>query len=302
MAIVTQESVFTAADALAAKGVTVTQNAIRSELGGGSYSTIGGFLNQWREQRTPAQTPAAPADPAPDGLRERLEGLLAAAWSEANNAANARLEAAQASLEASRAASEREKADAVAFADAASADLDAARATIAQLTADAEARAKEHAAQIAAGAAQVDQLRQQLAQLEGDHRAALAAKSELAQVLDTTRGELRTTQADVARLTGEVKAAQAREAAETRIAAAADKRATQAQAKADKAGEQLASVRADLEGAREQAKSAQTEVGKVRAEAIAARQAERDAFTRATTLQLQLDALTKHAKASKASS
>jgi chromosome segregation ATPase len=294
MAIVTKESVFGAAEALAAKGINVTQNAIRKELGGGSYSSIGDLLTQWRQSQVPTQ-PATPiAEPAPESLQERFGAVLAAAWGEAIAMANTRLAAEREALAGVRTSLEKEKADAVAFADGASADLEAAQAQIAQLTAAAEAQAQEHGRLLADSVAQVGHLRQQLAQVEADHAATKAGKAELALVVADTRSQHAAAQADVARLTGELKAAEAREAAQTRAAASADKRETQATAKADKAAEELAETRMTLADAKARAKAAEGNAAAARMEAQAARTAEGEARTELTTLRIQLDAVRKH--------
>lgn len=294
MAIVTKESVFAAAEALTAKGLSVTQNAIRKELGGGSFSSIGDLLAEWRQGQN-ATPPALPiVEPAPEGLQERFGAVLASVWSEALAMANARLDAEREALAGIRTTLEKDKADAVAFADAASADLEATQAQLAEAFAAAQTQATEHARQLAANVDQVQQLARQLAQERADHAATKAGKTELAQVVADTRASHAAAQADVARLTGELKAAEAREAAQARIAAAAEKREAQAVAKAEKAATDLAQARTELADAKARAKAAEGEASTAKTEAKAARTAEREAITRATTAQLQLEAMRKN--------
>jgi hypothetical protein len=50
-AIATREAVFGAADAIAAAGGTPTVERVREKLGGGSYSTINGLLQEWTSLR-----------------------------------------------------------------------------------------------------------------------------------------------------------------------------------------------------------------------------------------------------------
>lgn len=199
MAMVTKETVFGAADALTAKGASVTQIAVRDELGGGSFSTISVFLKEWRDAQAPATV--AVVESAPAALRERLEALLATAWSEAGAAANARLEAATAAAEASAKTLQRERDDALAFADRVSSTVDAAEARAAEAVDQARARDTELAT-----------VKEQLA-------AAVARATEQAETIKTLRADHHASQADVARLTGELRAAEAREAeAEKRAA------------------------------------------------------------------------------------
>lgn len=214
MAMVTKETVFGAADSLTAKGASVTQIAVRDELGGGSFSTISVFLKEWRDAHAPAMV--AVVESAPAALKERLEALLATAWSEASAAANARLEAATAAAEASAKTLQRERDDALAFADRVSSTVDAA-----------ETRAAEAVDLVRARDAELDAIKQQVAGLT-------ARKEEQAETIKAARAELRTAQADIARLTGELRAAEAREQAAADRASAAETREAAALAKAAK--------------------------------------------------------------------
>ena len=75
-ALVTKDTVWTACDALRARGERVSVNAIRSELGGGSPNAILPHLQSWRAQAETAR-PQAEADerPATDGAVSTLEAL-----------------------------------------------------------------------------------------------------------------------------------------------------------------------------------------------------------------------------------
>lgn len=214
MAIVTKETVFTAADALTAKGVNVTQIAVRDELGGGSFSTISVFLKEWKDAHTP--TVAAVVESAPAALRERLEALLATAWSEAAAAANARLEAATAAAEASAKTLQRERDDALAFADRVSSTVDAA-----------EAKADEATRLLRLRDSELVHIKEQLAIVT-------TRKEDHAETIKAVRAEYRSANAEIARLTGELRAAEAREQAAIARAGAAEKQTAEARAQATK--------------------------------------------------------------------
>lgn len=197
MALATKESVFAAADALTEKNASVTQIAIREALGGGSFSTIAAFLKEWRETRTPAP---AVVESVPEALRDRLEALLAATWVEAMAAANAGVEAVKAAVEASTKTLQLERDEALAFADRVSSTVDAA-----------EAKADDALGKLRIRDSELVTAKQQLAALN-------ARTEEQASTIKTMRADNHKSQAEVARLTGELRASQEREAA-------ADKRA-----------------------------------------------------------------------------
>lgn len=211
MALVTKQSVFDAANALKDKGQKPTIDAIRKALGGGSFSPISELLKEWRAGEAASQAAAPMIDQAPAALQERFGAVLASAWADALALANDRLESERRALATTREALEADKADAIAFANSLEADLEAAQLTIRQLTDAAAAAEKKHADQLATLAADAAQLREMLDQVEADHQATTAAKTELAKALGDTRKQQESAQADVARLAGELAAAQARE-------------------------------------------------------------------------------------------
>lgn len=213
MALVTKQSVFDAANALKDKGQKPTIDAIRKTLGGGSFSPISELLKEWRATETANQAAAPIVEQAPAALQERFGAVLASAWADALALANDRLESERQALATTREALEADKAEAVAFANSLEADLEAAQLTIRQLTDAAAAGEKKHADQLATATADAAQLREMLDQVEADHQATAAAKTELAQVLDVTRKQQDSAQAEIARLAGELAAAQAREKA-----------------------------------------------------------------------------------------
>lgn len=94
------EQVFAAADALAARGERPTQEKVREALGGGSFATIGPALRRWRDAQEEAAQLAG-VD-VPDSVEARGRELLALVWREASSraqAGHAALQAAVADLE-----------------------------------------------------------------------------------------------------------------------------------------------------------------------------------------------------------
>lgn len=94
------EQVFAAADAIAARGDRPTQEKVREALGGGSFATIGPALRRWRDAQEEAAQLAG-VD-VPDSVEARGRELLALVWREASSraqAGHAALQAAVADLE-----------------------------------------------------------------------------------------------------------------------------------------------------------------------------------------------------------
>lgn len=89
MATVTDAKIHAAADALAKRGENPTQAAVRRELGGGSFATIGPALQQWREKQEEEQELSDVAVPA--HIIERGKQLQAAIWQTAMQEAEQRL-------------------------------------------------------------------------------------------------------------------------------------------------------------------------------------------------------------------
>jgi len=76
--IATKEKVFAAAEELFAKGIIVTQERIRKEIGGGSYKTISEHLREWKGQ-TDKDVPAKDY-PMPEPIRKFYEEMNQANW------------------------------------------------------------------------------------------------------------------------------------------------------------------------------------------------------------------------------
>lgn len=94
---ITVEQVHQVADELAQQGINPTQMAVRKQLGGGSFSTIGEALKSWRVMRDTNAQLAEVIIPAEIG--ERAELLVAQIWEIAQNIANERLQNDRKALE-----------------------------------------------------------------------------------------------------------------------------------------------------------------------------------------------------------
>ncbi|MBH8578043.1 DNA-binding protein [Nostocaceae cyanobacterium CENA369] len=76
--IATREKVFAAADELFAKGILVTQEKIRKEIGGGSHSTIGKYIREWKAQED--DDIPVKSYPMPDKIKKMYEEMNEAHW------------------------------------------------------------------------------------------------------------------------------------------------------------------------------------------------------------------------------
>lgn len=75
---VTKELVWKAADELFAKGIVVTQEKVRKEIGYGSYTTIGKYLKEWKERED--NDVSSKNYPIPDSVNKALEEIKQQFW------------------------------------------------------------------------------------------------------------------------------------------------------------------------------------------------------------------------------
>jgi chromosome segregation ATPase len=174
-AIVTREAVFEAADALAAAGDDPSILAVQGRIGGGSYSTVKRYLDEWKaERKTAALVIEVPSDVAARG-EELVRSLWGAAHSlaeqriaEARGEADQQVRQARAELQAAEqtiARMEVEADQAAQQLDAAQGQLVAARTALEEARTAAriaEARTTEQEQQIADLRRQVTQHREEL--------------------------------------------------------------------------------------------------------------------------------------------
>ena len=78
MVTITAETVAAAADRLHGDGTNPTQSAVRTALGGGSFSTIGPLLHKWRDNQAEAAK-LAKVD-LPDTLADAGADLMSRVW------------------------------------------------------------------------------------------------------------------------------------------------------------------------------------------------------------------------------
>jgi len=204
-AVVTQERVFEVAQALVEQGTTPTILNVQDGIGGGSYTTVKRYLDQWREaapkQRRPVELPEAAV--------AKLMSLGREFWALLDEQAGQQVEAI-------RAATGEEIA-------AIQAQLDQAEQAIARLEAErdqAESRAIEqehalrealqaHQAQTeraAAAEAKAGELAGRVADLKGELKLAHAQRAAEREAVTTARAEAQAAAVEAARLQGQLAA------------------------------------------------------------------------------------------------
>lgn len=145
MALTTAD-IHAAADRLQAEGQTPTLAAVRSALGGGSFTTISEAMKPWKAAQQAAAAPVREA--APEAVGEKAAQLAADVWAIAQAMATERLERERKALDATRQELEQQQREAAELADQLAAELDVARAQIEQQT-QALRQAEAQAAQLA---------------------------------------------------------------------------------------------------------------------------------------------------------
>lgn len=124
------EDVYSVADRLFESGQQPTLAAVRSALGGGSFTTISEAMKSWRSRQQAAATPAREAAPA--AVMERLNQLGADVWAMALSMANDRLAKEREAFEGSKAAMECAHKEAAELADQMAAELESTRKQLEQ--------------------------------------------------------------------------------------------------------------------------------------------------------------------------
>mgnify|MGYP000630959646 CR=1 FL=1 len=94
---VTKENVFKAADQLKESNASITLASIREVLGGGSFTTISPFLQEWKDKEKISSTPIK--EPAPQAVLEQLQQFGTDLWGIAMDMANTRLAGEREALE-----------------------------------------------------------------------------------------------------------------------------------------------------------------------------------------------------------
>ncbi len=204
---ITNADIHAAADRIAAEGQQPTLAAVRSALGGGSFTTISEAMKSWKAAQQAAAAPIREAAPA--AVIERMGELAAEVWGVAIGMANDRLASEREALEATRQEMEQAQKEAAELADQVAADLDAARAQI-DSQAEALKQAEAQAAQLAAAqeAAHTAQAALAEAQKRADGLAALLEQERAATKEAQAKAEKALT--DAAKLAGKLEALQAK--------------------------------------------------------------------------------------------
>ena len=89
---INKKSVFQAADSIVARNQKPTLERVREELKGGSYSTIGPLMREWRDSQSAVSTALVDM---PDGVKSAFDRAGQVAWSEAVKVASNRVNAAE---------------------------------------------------------------------------------------------------------------------------------------------------------------------------------------------------------------
>ena len=129
MAITTPD-IHAAADKIAAQGTTPTLAAVRSALGGGSFTTISEAMKEWKASQQASATPIR--EPAPAAIADRMAVAASETWAIALEMANDRMRSEREALDLARGEMEKAQAEAAELADQLAADLEAAQSTIEQ--------------------------------------------------------------------------------------------------------------------------------------------------------------------------
>lgn len=127
----TTEQIHNAADAIAERGEKPTQVAVRRELGGGSFSTIGEAMASWWDSQK--EEHALAEVEVPESVKDRADQMQAAVWSAAVEESERRLQSERDALHEAQQAADakvREHQEAVAVLEA---DLEARETTIGEL-------------------------------------------------------------------------------------------------------------------------------------------------------------------------
>ena len=270
MAITTPD-IHAAADKIAAQGTTPTLAAVRSALGGGSFTTISEAMKEWKASQQASATPIR--EPAPAAIADRMAAAASETWAAALEMANDRMRSEREALDVARGEMEKAQAEAAELADQLAADLEAAQSTIEQqrqVMKTAETHAGQRAAESAA-------LAQKLAQqTDAAHTAAAAlteARARVEQIsgmlnqerIERAAAEKQASAADqlaavlAARLEGAERAseqAQARAVAAEKQASAADQAEHNARIAEQAAQARLESAARELEAGRKQVSEA----------------------------------------------
>ena len=124
------DDVFSAADRLSESGQQPTLAAVRSALGGGSFTTISEAMKSWRVMQQAAAAPVREATPA--AVMERFHQLGADVWAVAISMANDRLAKEREAFESAKAETAQAQKEATEWADQLAVELESTRKRLEQ--------------------------------------------------------------------------------------------------------------------------------------------------------------------------
>lgn len=125
------DDVFSAADRLSESGQQPTLAAVRSALGGGSFTTISEAMKSWRAMQQAAAAPPV-REAAPTAVMERFHQLGTDVWAVAISMANDRLAKEREAFESVKAETEQAQKEAAEWADQLAAELESTRKRLEQ--------------------------------------------------------------------------------------------------------------------------------------------------------------------------
>lgn len=207
---VTREAVWAAAEQIDASGASVTLDAVRDALGGGSFSTITPLVRAWKTERRNKRQ--VTIEPAPSGLVQKGEAFMSAIWQNATELAAARYDVERQGLEQAIADAEAGAAELAEIASTARDERDELRRQVDALS-----------SQVAEAGSALDSMRADLSQcraaeaeraringeLEADLRARAALVAELEATVASLRDELATSRTEAGRQQGRADAVEA---------------------------------------------------------------------------------------------
>ncbi|HEY8159129.1 MAG TPA: DNA-binding protein [Methylobacter sp.] len=127
---ITKDDIFNAADSILDQGGNPTLASVRKLLGGGSYTTIGEAMTEWRTRQQIALAASTIREPAPEAVTSRLNEFSGEIWSLALEVANNKLQAERKALEQARLAFKNEKIETAELADQLTSELEQANEKI----------------------------------------------------------------------------------------------------------------------------------------------------------------------------
>ena len=169
---VTKENVFKAAEQLKELNSSITLAAIREVLGGGSFTTISPFLQEWKDKEKISSTPIK--EPAPQAVLEQLQQFGTDLWGIAMDMANTRLAGEREALEKVRREMDINLQEAVELADTMNTDKEKLELAILENLQREDLNPMEEAYALERLQQEFDLTHQQIADTLGKSRAAIS--------------------------------------------------------------------------------------------------------------------------------